>query len=236
MDNKIYLKIADLMSGLMIVFLFIAIIFMLDIQQSKNQLQHQKNAMAEIVVLTEKSRLKLHQELHKEFKPDLKRWNAEILKDNTVRFKAPNVLFLSGKSQLRQKFKNILTQFFPRYIKILQPYRADIEAIRIEGHTSSNWLNAKDVKTRYLKNVQLSQQRALSTLKYCYSLPTKEAQRKWLQQTLRANGLSFAKLILTPEGKEDVKKSRRVEFKVVTKAQEKLLQILERSQIVTIKP
>ncbi|OAD21578.1 hypothetical protein THIOM_002650 [Candidatus Thiomargarita nelsonii] len=35
-----------------------------------------------------------------------------------------------------KKFKNILTQFFPRYIKILQPYRADIEAIRIEGHSS----------------------------------------------------------------------------------------------------
>ncbi|MEN8218176.1 MAG: OmpA family protein [Pseudomonadota bacterium] len=192
--------------------------------------------MTEIVVLTEQSRIKLHQELHKEFKPDLKRWNAEILKDNTVRFKAPNVLFINGKSQLRPKFKNILTKFFPRYIKILQPYRADIEAIRIEGHTSSNWLDAKDVKTRYLKNVQLSQQRALSTLKYCYSLPTVKAQRNWLQQTLRANGLSFAKLILTPKGKEDVEKSRRVEFKVVTKAEEKLLQILERSQIVSIKP
>ncbi|MEN8218175.1 MAG: hypothetical protein ABFS56_17760 [Pseudomonadota bacterium] len=43
MDNKIYLNIADLMSGLMIVFLFIAIIFMLDIQQSKNEIKKIKS-------------------------------------------------------------------------------------------------------------------------------------------------------------------------------------------------
>ncbi|OAD21577.1 hypothetical protein THIOM_002649 [Candidatus Thiomargarita nelsonii] len=47
-------------------------------------------------------------------------------------------------------------------------------------------------------------------MKDCYSLPTLKAQRN------RANGLSFAKLILTPKGKEDVEKYRRVEFKVVT--------------------
>jgi len=112
----------------------------------------------------------------------------------------------------------------------LQTYRADIEAVRIEGHTSSYWLDAKDVKTRYLKNVELSQQRALSTLKYCYSLPSVKSQRVWLQQVLRANGLSFAKLIFT-KGTEDAEKSRRVEFKVVTKAEEKLHQILKRSHL-----
>ena len=44
---------------------------------------------------------------------------------------------------------------------------------------------------------------------------------------LRANGLSFAKLILNEAGEEDVEKSRRVEFKVVTKAEEKLHRILK---------
>jgi len=60
--------------------------------------------MAEIVLVAEQSRINLHQELLQEFKPDLKRWNADILSDNTVRFKAPKVLFLSGKSELRLKF------------------------------------------------------------------------------------------------------------------------------------
>ena len=36
---------------------------------------------------------------------------------------------------------NILTDFFPRFTQILydQKYRADIEEIRVEGHTSKYW-------------------------------------------------------------------------------------------------
>jgi outer membrane protein OmpA-like peptidoglycan-associated protein len=229
--DRIYINIADLMSALMMVFLFIAIAFMLDVQRSKNQIEHQKNAMTEIVEIAEQSRQNLHNDLLKAFTNDLERWDAEILDDNTVRFNADEVLFQRGKSSLQAEFKDILNRFFPRYVTILQSYRADIEAIRIEGHTSSVWANGGDVATRYLGNVKLSQQRALATLKYCYLLPSVKEQRDWLQKVLRANGLSFAKLILNAEGSENTEKSRRVEFKVVTKAEEKLHQILERSQM-----
>ena len=86
---------------------------------------------------------------------------------------------------------------------------------------------------RYLKNVELSQRRALSTLTYCYGLlQAFERQRDWLQLVLRANGLSFAKLIHNENGSENADKSRRVEFRVVTRAEEKLYQILKRSRIV----
>ena len=234
--SKEYLSIADMMSGLMMVFLLIAVAFMLDVQVSKNEverqkdeIERQKNDMAEIALIAERSRLQLNQELLKEFGADLKQWNAEILKDNTVRFKSPEVLFGSGKSTLRSRFKKILNHFFPRYINILQRYQQDIEAIRIEGHTSSDWRYAKDLTTRYLNNVELSQQRALATLKYCY-LRLTEKQQIWLREVLRANGLSFAKPIFTLQGKENVEKSRRVEFKVVTKAEKKLYQILARSR------
>jgi outer membrane protein OmpA-like peptidoglycan-associated protein len=218
-----------MMSGLMMVFLLIAVAFMLDVQASKNEIERQKNDMAEIALMAERSRLQLNKELLAEFDRDLKQWNAEILKDNTVRFKSPQVLFESGKSTLRSRFKMILNHFFHRYINILQRYKLDIEAIRIEGHTSSDWRNTNDLTTRYLNNVELSQQRALATLKYCY-LRLTEKQQVWLRKVLRANGLSFAKPILT-QGKEDMEKSRRVEFKVVTKAEKKLYQILERSRL-----
>ncbi|EDN66208.1 conserved hypothetical protein [Beggiatoa sp. PS] len=230
--GKEYLSIADMMSGLMMVFLFIAVVFMLDVQRSKNQIEHQKNAMAEIVEVAEHSRLRLHQELLQEFISDLKRWNADILEDNTVRFNSPQVLFHQGKSMLQPQFKNILDSFFPRYLAILLHYQEDIEAIRIEGHTSSDWLNADDIATRYLNNVELSQQRALATLEYCYLLASlDENLRKWLPQVLRANGLSFAKPIFNADGSENAEQSRRVEFKVVTKAEEKLHKILQRSRM-----
>ncbi len=221
------LGIADLMSGLMMIFLLISIAFMLDVEAQKNVIQRQKDAMTEIVLVVEQSRIKLHQELVQEFARNLKQWNAEILIDNTVRFNAPKVLFRKGKSTLTRKFKQILADFFPRYIKILQAYSTDLEAIRIEGHTSSDWVNGEG----YLGNVELSQQRALNTLKYCYNLQSlKKDERLWLQQVLKANGLAFAKRILNPDGTENFEKSRRVEFKVITKAEEKLSLILERSR------
>ncbi len=91
--SKEYLSIADMMSGLMMVFLLIAVAFMLDVQASKNEverqkdeierqknaverqkdeIERQKNDMAEIALIAERSRLQLNQELLKEFGADLK--------------------------------------------------------------------------------------------------------------------------------------------------------------------
>lgn len=222
--NKQYLSIADLMSGLMMIFLFIAIAFMINVQR-------QNDAMTKIAAVSEETRKNLYHDLSIEFKSDLKNWNAEILKDNTIRFKSPNVLFETGKSELSLKFTAILEIFFPRYIKIIQNYSNEIKAIQIEGHTSSDWLNSQNINIRYINNMELSQQRALSTLKYCYSLFANQAQqRDWLQQVLKANGLSFSKRIFNADGSENADKSRRVEFKIVTKAEEKLNQILKQSQ------
>ena len=217
-DNS--LAITDIMSGLMMVFLFIAVVFMLHIQR-------QKDAMADIARLYELNRQQLYVDLVAEFKSDLIRWNAEILTDNTVRFNAPKVLFEHGSNRLRRKFMSILDSFFPRYIGILQKYQKDIIAVRIEGHTSSDW-NDVSLPVSYLNNVRLSQQRALSTLEYCYSLlVTDDDKRLWLQKVIQANGLSFAKRVINSDGSENKQKSRRVEFKVVTNAEEKLYQIVE---------
>ncbi len=227
MDNKEDLSLADLMSALMMVFLLIAIVFMLDTEKQKMQLKEQNDAMADIVLVAQHSQSELHKDLQQEFSVDLAEWQAVILKDNTVRFTAPNVLFASGESTLTAHFKTILNSFFPRYIKILHNYHQDIEAIRIEGHTSSPWNNIQDMTLRYLKNAKLSQQRALSTLSYCYQLDAIQHKQLWLQKVFRANGLSFAQRIFNADGTENMAKSRRVEFKVVTKAEEKLHQILE---------
>jgi len=220
------LGIADLMSALMMVFLLISIAFMLNVEAQKNAIKRQKDAMTEIVLVAKQSRINLHNELIDEFGGNLKQWDMEILIDNTVRFKAPRVLFKKGKSVLTQKFKDILSDFFPRYINILQAYKTELEAIRIEGHTSSDWRTGDS----YLGNIELSQHRSLATLIYCYKLEAVETKRDWLQQMLKANGLSFAKRLLNEDGTENFEKSRRVEFKVITKAEEKLYQILERSE------
>ena len=223
--NKEWINISDMMSGLMMVFLFIAIAFMV-------QIQSEQQAVKEIAMTYRKSQQSLNQDLHQEFEKDLQKWGAEITKDNIFRFNSPDVLFQSGSSKISNKFKKILNDFFPRYIKLLtsKKYKNEIDEIRIEGHTSNFWGNAKSKSAIYLNNMRLSQNRANNVLAYCYNISNPEVlnNKQWLEHKFRANGMAFSKLILTKSGKQDFKKSRRVEFKVLTKAQEKIYRIIEK--------
>jgi outer membrane protein OmpA-like peptidoglycan-associated protein len=102
-----------------------------------------------------------------------------------------------------------------------------IEEVRIEGHTSTEWRDAVDDEDRYLKNAELSQRRAFSVLDHCYSMPASRKQHPWLIKSLRANGLSFASPVKNKEGVIDPERSRRVEFRVITRTTEKIRRILE---------
>ena len=130
-----WISISDLMAGLMMIFLFIAISYM-------NNLQIRAKQIKKIAVAYQELQDNLYQELYNEFKDDLPRWKAEIERDSlSVRFHEPDVLFKQGKYDVTDRFKDILLEFFPRYIKIIYSgvYRDSIEEIRIEGHTSSEW-------------------------------------------------------------------------------------------------
>ncbi len=222
--NREWISISDLMAGLMMVFLFIAVSFMI-------QVEKEKKAMTDIAITYLNVKKALNDELKAEFTNDLKVWGAEILEDNTIRFQEPNVLFAASSSTLTPRFKDILKKFFPRYIEILSrdEFKAEIEEIRIEGHTSSEWSHTTTKEKAYMLNVQLSQERSLSVLNYAYNLPQISKERDWLNLVIRANGLSFAKIIYNNDGTENYKKSRRVEFRVRTRTEEKIQDIIERS-------
>jgi len=221
--NREWISISDMMAGLMMVFLFISVLYMI-------QTKRDKLAMAEIALTYERSQTELNKELCDQFAPDLDRWGAEILPDNTVRFKAPEVLFAKSSDRITAAFESILDDFFPRYIRILTKplYKEDIAEVRIEGHTSSEWESEKSMEYRYLGNAWLSQNRAYSVLEYAFLVPGVESHRTWLTRVLRANGLSFANLRHFADGSEDRKGSRRVEFRVITKTEEKIFKIIDR--------
>lgn len=222
-------SVSDMMSGLMMLFLFISVTYMLEVNKEKALVMTEKEKMKKIALEVEISKVALYKELQKEFSEDLIKWQAEIDKNNTVRFNEPKVLFDAGKATLKNDFKSILENFFPRYIKIIKDKRffADIDEIRIEGHTSTDWEGIKDLEDRYLNNAKLSQERAFEVLKFCFSLQTIQIDRDWLPKVLRANGVSYGKLIFSPNGEEDKDRSRRVEFKVITRVEEKIFRILE---------
>ncbi len=198
-----WINIADIMSALMMIFMFISIAFLYQILEEK-----------------EIYKVQLNKALHKEFDKDLIQWKAIITKDNIIRFNSP---FTVGKADIPQSFEIILTDFFPRYIKLLssKKFKKEIEEIRVEGHTSNGW-GKENQKQSYLYNMNLSQSRASNVLSYCYNIQSNiiDNNIKWLQSNLRANGMSFSKLLYkdTESGKtiQDKNRSRRVEFKVVT--------------------
>lgn len=241
--NNEWMNISDLMSGLMMIFLFIAIAFMLETQTEQEEMRESKvraeelaaklkktqDSIKEIAVTYRISQQSLNLDLTNEFQKDLKSWGAEITKDNIVRFHSPDVLFEIGSSKVSARFQEILRDFFPRYIAVLtsEKYINEIDEIRIEGHTSNDWNNRTSDRAIYLNNMKLSQNRANSVLTYCYGIKHSNIDRKWLEKKFRANGMSFSKLIYQNNGQPDAIKSRRVEFKVLTNAQEKIYRIVE---------
>lgn len=222
--GKLWIGVSDMMTGLMMVFLFISIVFM-------EQVNHEKQAVEDIALTYKSYQEDLHNSLMKEFEKDLAKWDAGILKDGTVRFNEPDVLFDEGSRTIKPRFRAILDEFFPRYIALLASprYRGNIEEVRIEGHTSSSWEGTRRLEDRYLNNALLSQQRSFAILQYCFRQKDVSDYREWLTTVIRANGLAFATPIIIG-GREDASQSRRVEFRVKTKADERIHDIIDTVQ------
>ena len=212
------MSISDMMAGLMMVFLFIAVLFM-------NEIQKEQKVIQGIVQGYQNVQDQLNKDLFEEFKYNLRKWDAEILSDNTIRFKSPDILFNTNSSKIKPFFKKVLNDFFPRYLSILtnKTYKDQIQEVRVEGHTSSIWKNATREES-YINNMFLSQSRARTVLEYAYNITP---NKRWLEEVFRANGMSFAKLIKDKNG-ENIQASQRVEFRVLTKSEETIYEILDK--------
>ncbi|MEZ7767513.1 OmpA family protein [Haemophilus parahaemolyticus] len=304
-SSQHWLTISDLMSGLMIIFIFIAISFMRstylekekvkkieiqyeelilkdksldeairelnEIKEKNDILQLEKDKLTKKLaqldnfnaVLDEKEKisqeltqirgiaeayqnnqLAIYEALKKAFPDDElseDKLNAEIDKETlTFIFKSSDSLFDNASANLKEKYKQALTVFFPKYIQAVLPYKDSISEIRIEGHTSSEWnvfpkeIKNKDIDVKdlygYFGNMNLSQDRTNSVLNYVLNdLRTEipNEYRKWLRDHTAAVGLSSSKPILDENGNEDKNKSRRVTFRIITNADSKIQQILQ---------
>ena len=214
-----WLTVSDLMAGLMIVFLFIAIVFMMMTQKENAKIK-------DVAVAYQQNQVAIYESLEKEFRDDLKKWGATIDKQTLAfNFLSPDVLFANNETKLSAAYKDILNDFFPRYIKVLKPYRDSLDEIRVEGHTSSVGLRGSTKEQAYFYNMKLSQGRTRSVLEYCYNLMPKEAE--WIRQNIAAVGFSSSRLIMKKNGAEDPKKSRRVSFRAITNADIQIKRILE---------
>ena len=217
-----WISLSDLMTGLMMIFMLIAVSYMLKVESDQSKIR-------EIAILYNDLRIKLYEDLNKEFEKDLNKWGAEFDTKLTLRFKEPEVLFETGKDELNPKFKEILNNFFPRYLKIItsEKYKSSIQEIRIEGHTSSIWNDTSTPQEAYFFNMALSQARTRSALQFILGLNEVKQDSQWIKQHVTANGLSSSKPIVESDGSENKKKSQRVEFRIITDSEAKMAKITE---------
>ena len=229
--HNVWMSVSDLMTGLMVIFLFIAVAYMS--QLSKNQ-----------CVLTEyvETKQKLHDKLVHEFEGDTLKWQMTIGKDLSMKFNNPTVLFSQGSWQLTPQFQQILDDFLPRYFDILlnDSLRKNIKEIRIEGHTDNVPMPQLD-KDPYIANVMLSQLRSLSVLRYFRNMPVYQKyddnQKKLLEYWFTSNGLSYGKSLdsngeytIMKNTPIDLERSRRVELRIVTTGEEILENFVEKNK------
>jgi outer membrane protein OmpA-like peptidoglycan-associated protein len=228
--DSYWIPLADLMTVLMVIFLFMAISYMVVIkkkQDSQNQIFKEY----------EETKIGLFNELDSTFRKDAQRWNLKLDKDLSIKFTNPQVLFDEGSSDIKPEFKIILSEFLPKYLGVVMQdkYKGKIAEIRIEGHTNTRPINK--TTDPYIDNMELSQNRARNVLSYlrtqdCFST-LGDDRKATLQYWLTANGLSFGRTVDSSDSLSfysgnpiDNGKSRRVEFRIVTTSDEIINQAL----------
>lgn len=229
--ESFWIPYADLMTVLMVIFLFISLSYM-------GLVQYQKKQQDKIFEEYKQTKENLYSELRETFKEDFEKWNLELDKDLSIKFTNPNVLFQSGKSDITPVFQQILSDFFPKYLGVImqEKYKDKIAEIRIEGHTDDVPIHRTN--DPYIDNVQLSQDRSRNVLAFLRGLPSYQnlppEREQLLQFWLTANGLSYGRTLdsnkeLTFISKKttDKEKSRRVEFRIVTTSEILVEQVIE---------
>jgi outer membrane protein OmpA-like peptidoglycan-associated protein len=221
-----WIPLSDLMTGLMLIFLMISVVFMLRVEQTTTL----------VVQELEKTKKDLVMALQSEFKNDLKKWDAEILGDMTIRFKNPDALFKKGESKMTETFKTTLNEFLPRYLKIItsDKFAPSIKEVLIEGHTSPSYdeidkqyvkMTVSEKVKKYLSNMDIAQDRTNVTNQYLYEIESCKPYHELMIQKVHLHDVSSSYPIYKEDHSIDEQLSQRVEFKIVTNASEKMEQI-----------
>lgn len=216
-EDSNWISISDMMTGLMVIFMFIAVNYILQVIEYK---------------FVEKD---VYNALLVEFTSEINNKDIQLGPDGSITFNPENkILFNTGSSIINRDFDIILDKFFPRYLKVItkDEYIDYIKEIRIEGHTDT--VAPKSGEESYSYNLRLSSLRAQSVLNKLRNsqeyLSLDQRVKDRLQFLFTANGLSYSRALNAAgelsysslEKQIDNDRSRRVEFRVIT-SNEKLV-------------
>lgn len=131
-------------------------------------------------------------------------------------------LFEVNSYKLSNKGKAYLDKFAPVYLNSIfsnDYLKNHIAKIIIQGHTDSQTFKGTySDDEQYMKNMELSLNRAFEVANYMTNTPYNKENGNKLRKMIIVEGASFSDPVLV-NGKEDYGKSRRVELKLVMKGQ-----------------
>ncbi len=238
-EHNFWISYADLVTGFMIIFIVITMILFTN---QKEEDPPPKQSTLPVIEKPKTSKpvdekgtigvLKEQFEAIFEQNPKLKQV-IEITDEAIIRFSAGvgNELYKENKYKPEKGFQGNLSKFFPHYFKVLEDFENDssneykIKEIRIEGHTNSNG--------SYYHNLKLSSGRAARIQGYIldtdlYKNKLSSNFKTFLKEKTIAIGYSKIRLLdkngnyVSETGlKEDERKSKRVEFRVLIEKKDK---------------
>ncbi|MCX8047514.1 MAG: OmpA family protein [Anoxybacillus gonensis] len=212
LDNDFWPSFTDLLSTILLVLLLFLMAIIVSAKEDAERREKVIQQAAKTIQKQEKA-LEYYRGIRKEIiaglKQEFQKKDLRIdidSKTGAIKFQN-DLLFDTDSDQIKPEFRRQLKVFIPIYFNILyKDYGDHIAEIVVEGHTD-------DVGS-YMYNLELSQKRAFSVVRYILSdefgsFPYKEK----VKMQITANGRSFSNLKYTKSKTVDRKTSRRVEFK-----------------------
>ena len=143
-----WISISDIMSGLMMVFLFIAVMYMRNVAEKENKmeqviqktgmsmdslltyvqriqsanltLQNRQDSISRIIATYRNNRTAIYNRIIQTMGNDLTKWGAQIDPETlTIRFNGAQTKFAPASDALSPGFKSVLQEFIPKFIKII---------------------------------------------------------------------------------------------------------------------
>ncbi|SDI37636.1 Outer membrane protein OmpA [Halanaerobium congolense] len=207
-----WLSYSDLMAALLIIFILILAYNILQFKVSQEELEAIQVQIKEIDQTN-----KVIDKLEKEFGEEI-----EINEDTGDIVVKSDILFDFDEYELKEKGKNFLEDFIPRYLDVMigdKEIKDNLYRILVVGHT--------DAKGDYLYNLELSQLRALEVVNYIFSEQIKTPYKKEVEKYIEAIGRSETEVKKSDNGEILSDESRRVEFKFELRTLEKIKKALE---------
>ena len=222
-ENIFWVTMSDLFLGMFMVFATLFFAFVTNSGQGNGAAQEATQEMVQEVV-KEMSKQNIKVKMINEDKPEAPKPNERIdveIDPQTGLVRISNLqLFALNSSELTPSGRAFLNKFIPVYFDCI--YKKDlskyVSSVVIQGHTdTTNFKGNYTVEQQYMKNMELSLNRAYEVANYMTNTPYNKENGDRLRKMIIVEGASFSEPIIE-NGKENFDKSRRVELKVTLKS------------------